>query len=218
MIRSEARGNGLWRITLDRPDKANALTAEMLDDLAAAFEDLIPQARAIVLTGEGKTGSVIEIARDVRTVAIEGRPSQARIEIVAIVRRADDHIDQAVHRVGAVFGRARSSHHLDRVGDLLDRVGTSAHRRGRVGREFAAEQQVEDVEQLIGVDRLEEQRREVRAGQAGHAVLGSCRLSLGLVEDLRHPGHLLPASWGLLGLELASQEKRNSAVAIVLLR
>ncbi len=42
-------------ITLNRTDKANALTREMLVDLHAAFD--APSARAVVLTGQGKVFS-----------------------------------------------------------------------------------------------------------------------------------------------------------------
>ncbi|QFT64622.1 enoyl-CoA hydratase/isomerase family protein [Roseivivax sp. THAF30] len=55
MIRVEDAG-GLRRITLDRPDKANALTPEMLSDLADAAEaaEEIP---ALILTGTGRVFS-----------------------------------------------------------------------------------------------------------------------------------------------------------------
>lgn len=54
MIRVEESSSRLI-LTLDRPDKANALTAEMLEALASAV--LQTQARAIVLTGTGKVFS-----------------------------------------------------------------------------------------------------------------------------------------------------------------
>ena len=55
MIRVEDAG-GVRRITLDRPDKANALTPEMLSDLADAAEaaEEIP---ALILTGTGRVFS-----------------------------------------------------------------------------------------------------------------------------------------------------------------
>lgn len=51
--------NGLVVITLDRPDKANALTREMLAALADTVERAAadPEVRAIVLTGRGKVFS-----------------------------------------------------------------------------------------------------------------------------------------------------------------
>jgi enoyl-CoA hydratase len=47
--------DGLRVIRLQRPDKANALTADMLQALAEAVENA--EARAIILTGEGKVFS-----------------------------------------------------------------------------------------------------------------------------------------------------------------
>jgi crotonobetainyl-CoA hydratase len=52
-IRSEP--GEVWRITLDRPEARNAITAEMLEDLAAALGDAAadPEARVVLLAGEG---------------------------------------------------------------------------------------------------------------------------------------------------------------------
>lgn len=52
MIRVDRQGR-LVTLTLDRPDKANALTREMLDDLGAALPALAGQADALILTGAG---------------------------------------------------------------------------------------------------------------------------------------------------------------------
>lgn len=65
MIELEARDDGLWIITINRPEKANSLTAAMLEDLI----DIIGQAqsaRALVLTGTGtvfSAGADLEEAR-----------------------------------------------------------------------------------------------------------------------------------------------------------
>jgi len=51
-----AEDDGVWTVTLNRPDKANALTAQMLNDLA----DVASQAhaaKALILTGAGKVFS-----------------------------------------------------------------------------------------------------------------------------------------------------------------
>ncbi len=47
---------GLWIATINRPDKANSLTFEMLDDLANIAE-AAKDARALILTGAGKVFS-----------------------------------------------------------------------------------------------------------------------------------------------------------------
>ncbi len=66
MIRVDAEG-AVWTLTLDRPDKANALTAEML----AALIDAVDRAQAgdaqvLILTGAGQVfsaGADLEAAR-----------------------------------------------------------------------------------------------------------------------------------------------------------
>ena len=55
MIRLD-KDNGLWTITLARPDKANALTYDMLAEIADIAESA-KDARALVLTGQGKVFS-----------------------------------------------------------------------------------------------------------------------------------------------------------------
>ncbi len=50
------KSNGLWTVTLNRPDKANALTAEMLEELVTIAEDAT-EARGFILTGTGKVFS-----------------------------------------------------------------------------------------------------------------------------------------------------------------
>lgn len=57
---------GLWIVTLNRPDKANALTEAMLSDLCAIVEAAREEARALILTGAGKVfsaGADLEAAR-----------------------------------------------------------------------------------------------------------------------------------------------------------
>ncbi|MEM8956795.1 MAG: enoyl-CoA hydratase/isomerase family protein [Pseudomonadota bacterium] len=65
MIALETRG-ALWRVVIDRPDKANSLTAEMLGELARIAEDAHGQAQVLVLTGRGRVfsaGADLEAAR-----------------------------------------------------------------------------------------------------------------------------------------------------------
>jgi enoyl-CoA hydratase/carnithine racemase len=65
MIAVDRGADGLWTITLDRPDKANSLTADMLETLAEAAQ-AAQAARAVVLTGTGKVfsaGADLEAAK-----------------------------------------------------------------------------------------------------------------------------------------------------------
>ncbi len=56
MIRLDKDG-ALWTATLDRPDKANALTEAMLSDLADIAEAAALEAQIFILTGAGKVFS-----------------------------------------------------------------------------------------------------------------------------------------------------------------
>jgi enoyl-CoA hydratase len=49
-------GDGLVRLTMSRPGRLNALSADLVDALHAAFDDLggRPEVRAVVLTGAGR--------------------------------------------------------------------------------------------------------------------------------------------------------------------
>lgn len=65
MIRCDKDG-ALWRVTIDRSDKANALTRAMLVELAGIAEAAHGAARALVLTGAGRVfsaGADLEEAR-----------------------------------------------------------------------------------------------------------------------------------------------------------
>lgn len=59
------KADGLWTVTLNNPQKANALTGAMLTELAEIAEDAT-EARALILTGAGKVfsaGADLEEAR-----------------------------------------------------------------------------------------------------------------------------------------------------------
>ena len=59
------RDGDIWTVTLNRPDKANALTAEMLAELGRIMREA-SSARAVILTGAGKVfsaGADLDAAR-----------------------------------------------------------------------------------------------------------------------------------------------------------
>lgn len=80
MIDLEKDGN-LWTVTINRPDKANSLTNEMLTELARIAESAHDEARVLILTGAGKVfsaGADIEAARaGLATSAVWERLSSA---------------------------------------------------------------------------------------------------------------------------------------------
>ncbi len=52
-----ARNDGVWKITIDRAEKANSLTRAMLGALRDTAQEAAGSARAVILTGEGKVFS-----------------------------------------------------------------------------------------------------------------------------------------------------------------
>ncbi|AZV79866.1 enoyl-CoA hydratase/isomerase family protein [Parasedimentitalea marina] len=56
MIDVTVEGSGLWIVTLNRPDKANALTTGMLEELLEIATRAV-EARGLILTGTGKVFS-----------------------------------------------------------------------------------------------------------------------------------------------------------------
>ena len=52
-----ARNEDLWKITLDRPEKANSLTGTMLAQIRDTVREASGQAKALILTGTGKVFS-----------------------------------------------------------------------------------------------------------------------------------------------------------------
>lgn len=60
-----AQDGGVWTVTINRPDKANSLTPEMLAELADIAESAT-EARTLILTGRGKVfsaGADLDAAR-----------------------------------------------------------------------------------------------------------------------------------------------------------
>ena len=74
------RQEGLWKITLNRPEKANALTAAMLQELAEIAE-AAQQARGLIITGAGGVfsagGDLDEVTDGLATSALWERLSTA---------------------------------------------------------------------------------------------------------------------------------------------
>jgi enoyl-CoA hydratase/carnithine racemase len=65
MIALDRGDDGLWTVTLDRPDKANSLTPEMLEELLR-IAHAATDARALILTGRGRVfsaGADLDAAR-----------------------------------------------------------------------------------------------------------------------------------------------------------
>jgi enoyl-CoA hydratase len=86
-VRTERDGH-VAKITIDRPDRMNALDRGVLEELAGAFASIDAEVRAVVLTGEGKAfvaGADIDAMKDMseaeaREFSALGHATLARIE------------------------------------------------------------------------------------------------------------------------------------------
>jgi 2-(1,2-epoxy-1,2-dihydrophenyl)acetyl-CoA isomerase len=92
LIHTDVTG-GVARVTIDRPEAGNSLTAEMRDHLADTFEELSATlgVRAIVLTGAGDrhfcTGAGLGGAQKPEPPRPEGAPDRALGDVARLVRR-----------------------------------------------------------------------------------------------------------------------------------
>lgn len=92
LIRTEVDG-GVARITIDRTDAGNSLTAEMRDHLAATFDELSATlgVRAIVLAGAGErhfcTGAGLGGSQKPEPARPEGAPDRALGDVARLIRR-----------------------------------------------------------------------------------------------------------------------------------
>jgi enoyl-CoA hydratase/carnithine racemase len=132
--------NGVATITLDRPDRLNALTFEIYGELASTFRSLerANEARAVVITGKGRgfcsggdvEGIIAELfAKDARGLLEFTRVTGALIQSIAELRRP---VIAAVNGVavgaGAVIATAcdlRIAAKGARFGFIFPKVGLS---------------------------------------------------------------------------------------------
>ncbi|MEX1164043.1 MAG: enoyl-CoA hydratase-related protein [Nitriliruptor sp.] len=105
-LRSEVDG-GVLTLTLDRPQRRNALTGAVLDAFVAALGDLERDVRVVVLTGEGKGFCAGQDLAD-EAVAAEGADLGATVDRwnagVRAVRDARVPVIAAVNGVAAGAG------------------------------------------------------------------------------------------------------------------
>jgi enoyl-CoA hydratase/carnithine racemase len=104
-VLSEASADGVRTITLNRPERLNAMNRQLIDDVAAAFDDAHrdPSTRAIVFTGAGRAFCAGDDRRDHVQPADE---AEARDLVVAIQRATEGIVFGAKPVVGAINGWA----------------------------------------------------------------------------------------------------------------
>ena len=92
LVRTEVDG-GVARVTIDRPDAGNSLTAEMRDHLADTFDELSATlgVRAVVLTGAGPkhfcTGAGLGGTQRPEPTRPDGAPDRALGDVSRLIRR-----------------------------------------------------------------------------------------------------------------------------------
>ena len=95
-IKTETSNGVLW-ITLNRPDKLNAFNDQMGDELLEALREgtKSPEARCLVLTGEGRAFSVGEDLSTNRSTYDSGKP----MLLGEVVKRRYNPIVQSIRRM-----------------------------------------------------------------------------------------------------------------------
>lgn len=104
-VTSELPEPGVRRITLDRPERLNAMNRQLIDDVAGAFDDANadPDTRAILFTGAGRAFC----AGDDRRAHVHPQDEAAARDLVEAIQRATEAIVfGAKPVVGAIRGWA----------------------------------------------------------------------------------------------------------------
>ncbi len=105
-VLSENLGDGVRRVSLNRPQRLNAIVPALLDDLVEAITaaDRDPDIRAIVLTGEGRAFCSGDDLKEFETQATGEAETTAYVERIQDVTRAMLLGDTPI--VGAIRGWA----------------------------------------------------------------------------------------------------------------
>ncbi len=104
-VTSQPSGEGVHTITLNRPERLNAMNRQLIEDVAQAFDDANgdPATRAIVFTGAGRAFCAGDDRREHRHPESE---SEARDVVNAIQRATDAIVFGPNPVVGAINGWA----------------------------------------------------------------------------------------------------------------
>ncbi len=105
-VLSEDAGGGVRQITLNRPERLNAILPELLEDLLAAFDAAARDTavRAILLTGAGRAFCAGDDLKDFAAQVGDAASTRAYVERIQDVTRAITLGDKPV--VGAIRGWA----------------------------------------------------------------------------------------------------------------
>jgi 2-(1,2-epoxy-1,2-dihydrophenyl)acetyl-CoA isomerase len=129
---------GVGTLTLNRPDKLNAFTAEMVDEGVSALATLVrhPEVRAILITGAGKGFSAGADVDELRQVVEQGDEDLGRRLVDGsrgmgnLMRSAPQPIIAAINGVAAGAGAnlalacdLRIASDAARIGQVFTRIG-----------------------------------------------------------------------------------------------
>src|SRR4051794_4232166 len=208
-----ASADGVATITLDRPDRLNAFTERMLDELVDAFDrtDADDDVRAVVVTGSGRAfcaGADLESGGDIFARAGEPFSMERHADGGGVLTRRI--FDSAKPVIGAINGPAVG------IGVTLTlpmdvRLASETARFGFV---FAKRGIVPEaastffLPRLVGISQAAEWVLSARIFGADEALAGR------LVRSVHPPDELLPAARALA----AEMAQGKSAVAVAVAR
>jgi enoyl-CoA hydratase/carnithine racemase len=223
-IRTEVE-DGICTITLDRPDRMNAFTVTMCEQLLAAFDrtDADDDVRVVVVTGEGRAfcaGADLGAGTatfDYDATAADDPAAEARME-----RNAEgvprDHGGLVALRVFESRKPVIAAYNGAAVGVgatmLLPADVRLASTTARFGFVFARRGLVNEAASSWFLPRVVGINRALEWSMTGRVFDAEEALAAGLVRSLHEPDDLLPAA-RMLAAEIASS---TSAVAVTVIR
>lgn len=206
-----ARDGHVAVVTLQRPDKRNALNGELIDELATAFTDLgdDPDVRAVVVTGAGPAfcagADLTEFGLEDATAGPGGGDGVRRR-----LKREHQRLVRTLHHlelptVAAVNGAA--------IGGGLDLVCAAdlavVSTEARLGVGYTARGLVPDMGGLWLLPRLVGERVARELVLTGRVLDGTEAAACGLVNRCVPPAEVLAAA-----VDLASRVAANPPIAV----
>lgn len=204
MIKVEI-GGAIATITLNRPEKRNALSPELIAELTAAFLEAVPDKliNVIVIRGEGKdfcAGLDIKAAKESDQVLDHLASARALAELFLSMRKCSKPIIAAVH--GRAIGGGAG---LATAADLVVATESSQFRYPEVNLGFVAAVVEPLLRRIVG------EKRAFEMVAIGESIPATAALGLGLINRV-YPD----AEFDMRVREFASMlaEKSSSALAL----
>lgn len=192
-IRFEPEAGGIVLITINRPEKLNALNNATMSELDDAFSDVAsdPEFRAVILTGEGEKAFVAgaDIGELMEATPLEGKERCLRDQ--GIMRRLES---MSKPSVAAINGYALGGG-LELAMCCTLRVASRTAQMGlpeiKIG-VFPANGGTQRLPRLVG------RGRALKMMLTGERIDAAEAYRIGLVNEVVERGELLPSSRALL--------------------